>query len=594
MAPSASRRFRQTMSEHELQPFALVTSGVDLPAAPRIWGTGGWQHTSRREALDWLTLSALLGWQNTVIRVDDGNPPPQGAHTIRWLVVGCDPAALSGRIVDWIARQAMNQPLLVVTRAGSPGSPVAAFTGAALDPAVITGQALVWSGPGSERRWSARRLCQSHRLLATSDSETWTTLDGTPCVLARRVGPSLAVTLGFHPSDIRDRDPVGSALIKTLLVFGAPSPVAWLDLQDALVLRMDDAGGAQNVHSRSWQYAKLQAKDWCEVAGDLKRLDGRVSVGYSAGWVDDGDASRGRLTVAGQDVPREPGRVHPSSLVVYEDRAGHSPGCLSDYRSEFRGIQALRQTGRGDVEVHGFTHMHPDGKAWACAADRFENIAWFREFGEKAQGAIALRSAAQHPLVEALGSLRDQFGVIPTTLICPGDQWTDETLECALDLNLQLVSSYYLAIRRDSRFCWCQHVCAPYLDTPDCEWFAAELPVVGYFHDRDLAVEGIAWMRRCLERWKAAGARRLIDFRELAGALSRTVLMEETDSGSMISVSEGGATPLVRALPILFTCDHRCPQQITVETGAGRRSYSVEEVADGIGRVSLAVPLTHA
>jgi hypothetical protein len=316
-------------------------------------------------------------------------------------------------------------------------------------------------------------------------------------------------------------------------------------------------------------------------------LNGRVSLGYSAGWIDDGDALRGRLTVNGKDVPREAGRVHPSSLVVYEDRAGHSPGCVSDYRSEFRGIQALRRAGCGDVEVHGFTHVHPDGAKWACAADRFNNISWFREFGEEAQSTIERRSAAQHPLTLALESLRHQFGVVPTTLICPGDQWTDRTLERALDLDLQLVSSYYLAVRNGARFCWCQHVCAPYLDAPDPDWFTAELPVIGYFHDRDLAVEGIAWMRRWLEKWKTAGARRFIDFRELAGALSRTVRMDETDGGSVIGVSEAGATPLVRPLPILFKCNRFCPRQITIEMRAGRRPHPAEEAAAGIGRVCL-------
>src|SRR5262245_20926137 len=346
------------MADRELPPFVVVTSDVSLPAASRVWGTGGWMHPGRREALDWVTLSALLGWQNGVIRIEDGDLPPRGAHGIRWLVVACDAADLTERMVDWIAQQAMTGPLLVVTRAGEPRTPIARFTGAALDPAVTTGQTLVWTGPGRERRWTSRRACQSHTLLATSDSETWATLDGKPCVSARRMGPSLAVTLGFHPSDIRDCGPAGTALIKNLLVFGAPGPVAWFDLEGTLVLRMDDPGGAQNVHSASWQYAKLRAEDWSAVASDLERLAGRLSVGYSAGWVDDGDASRGRLTVGGEDVAREPGRVHPSSLVVYAARAAHSPGCLSDYRSEFRGIQALRQKGLGDVEVHGFTHMH--------------------------------------------------------------------------------------------------------------------------------------------------------------------------------------------------------------------------------------------
>jgi hypothetical protein len=567
-----------------LPAFVVLTSDACLPASTRIWGTGGWLNPDRREALDWLTLSTLLGWRNAVIRVDE-RLPPGGTRGIRWLVVACDPIDLGERVIGWIARQLMSEPTLMVARAGSHGSLFANLAGAAAVPAMITGQSLVWTGPGGERRWTSRSTVRSSSLVATAGAETWATLDGQPCVSARRVGPSVAVTLAFHPSEIRDCDPAGTALIKTLLVSGAQRPVAWLDLEGALVLRMDDAGGAQNVHSRSWQYSKLRAEDWSALSRELERLKARLAVGYSAGWVDDGDASRGRLTVGGSDVPREPGRVYPSSLVLYEDRAGNAPGRISDYRSEFRGIQALRHAGLGDVEVHGFTHMHPDGAAWARADDRFDNVSWFRELGHEAQDTIASRPAERHPLALALESLRDQFGVTPTTAICPGDRWTDDTLERALDLDMQFVGSYYLAVRHGPRFCWCQHVCAPYLDTPDAAWFESELPVIGYFHDRDLALEGTAWMRRRLEAWTEAGARRMIDFRELAGALSRTVAIEETNGGLAISIAGAGGTALVKPLPVLFTSDRGCPEHVAVEMEQRRFLLPAEEARAGIGRV---------
>src|SRR2546422_229081 len=49
-------------------PVILVASDVALPAAHRVWGTGGWLPPEEREALDWLTLSRLLGWRVTVAR----------------------------------------------------------------------------------------------------------------------------------------------------------------------------------------------------------------------------------------------------------------------------------------------------------------------------------------------------------------------------------------------------------------------------------------------------------------------------------------------------------------------------------------------
>src|SRR5205823_3751794 len=141
--------------------------------------------------------------------------------------------------------------------------------------------------------------------------------------------------------------------------------------------------------------------------------------------------------------------------------------------------------------------------AWAQAPDRYEEGSWYRELGRPAAATLAAVPAAEHPLALASAALQHHFGVRPTTLICPGDQWTDAALERALDLGLDLVSSYYLALRDRDRFCWCTHVCAPYLDGPDGTWFAAGLPVVGYFHDREPALEGISWIGNWLNRWQA-------------------------------------------------------------------------------------------
>jgi hypothetical protein len=285
--------------------------------------------------------------------------------------------------------------------------------------------------------------------------------------------------------------------------------------------------------------------------------------------------------------------VYPSPLVRYEDTAGHAPGTVHDYDSEFRGIQVLRAAGLGDVEVHGFTHMHPDSEAWASAADRFESwpdTSWFREFGRAAASTIARRPPHDHPLTLAVDALRQYFGVTPTTLICPGDQWTDETLERALDLQIQIVASYYLAIRHQHRYCWAQHVCAPYLDAPDASWFASGLPTVGYFHDREPALEGVEWLTTWLDRWQEAGARRLIDFRELASALGLRLAIMHRDGVPTLSVTQRGGPCLVRPVPVRIRMAGRLPRSITVE-GIGGPASRVEILAanDGTGLVYLPV-----
>jgi hypothetical protein len=300
---------------------------------------------------------------------------------------------------------------------------------------------------------------------------------------------------------------------------------------------------------------------------------------------------RGRLTVGEHAVSRRPGTVYPSPLVRYEDIAGHSPGTVHDYRSEFDGIQALRRSGIADVELHGYTHMHPDTDAWCRAVDRFETwpaTSWFREFGTAALPVLEKRSAGDHPLSRALALFRELFDTMPTTLISPGDQWTDATLERALDLGLRLVDSYYLAIRHRERLCWAQHVCAPYLNRPDSAWFASGLPVVGYFHDQEVAVEGVAWMSGWLDRWQEAGARRLIDFRELASAVGCRLTLESDVGQLKLTVDREAIPAPVRPIPVRLRAA-ALPARLTVCINGQSSDVDITLRRDGTGLVWLPV-----
>ena len=98
--------------------------------------------------------------------------------------------------------------------------------------------------------------------------------------------------------------------------------------------------------------------------------------------MDDGNGSRGELEVAGQTVSRSPGNIYPSPLVKYSKANGNGSRQVFDYTAEFRAIQNLRNRGLVEVELHGYTHMHPDRDAWKEATDKYENKMWFREFGK--------------------------------------------------------------------------------------------------------------------------------------------------------------------------------------------------------------------
>ena len=202
----------------------------------------------------------------------------------------------------------------------------------------------------------------------------------------------------------------------------------------------------------------------------------------------------------------------------YRDREGR----LHDYEGEFALLRELAADGVVDVQLHGYTHLRPDVDRWVRAPDRHDAVAWYREFDAAAEESVAA-SASEHPLARGVDELAGFFGARPTTVVFPGDEWTNASLDRALDLGLSFAASYYLALRDGDRLCWCEQVCAPYLDEPDHRWFASGVPIVGYFHARDIATHGVGWLGDLLSRWSEAGATRMIGFDDLAFALGSRV-----------------------------------------------------------------------
>jgi hypothetical protein len=565
----------------------VIASTNELARAGRVWGTGGWLPPEEREALDWVTLARWLGWGPRVVGVLESAVDIKGAPADS-IVVATDLDSLPGEAATALRARLAEDPVIVVARAGPPDAPVARLAGTWRGSGHATGRRLRWCGPGPERSWECSTPLAVTPMTRLPDVETWATVDDVPAIVVRRFERGVIATLAFHPGHGRDADGAATALIRTLLTEGAQVPVAWLDFTGTLVLRMDDPGGAQNVHSQSWYYRKLGEGAWHELGDVLASRNARLTIGYSSGWVDDGDPGRGDLEVGEAPALRCAGAVHPSPLVRYRDRRGHRPGTLHDYQAEYRGIQTLRRRGVAEVELHGYTHMHPDSVAWARASDRYTAVAWFRELGQAAETALGQRAGAQHPLALAISTLRRFFDVRPAALICPGDAWTDAAMTRALDLGLEMVSSYYHAVRDHDRFCWSQHVCAPYLDEAASVHFASGLPVVGYFHDRDLALHGVAWAARCLDRWHAAGARRLIDLRELAAAVGHRLVVRKSRRALDLVVTPHTRLTLVRPVAVRLNvpCGH-LPGRLPVTLAGERMILDVRRMGERTGLVML-------
>jgi hypothetical protein len=521
----------------------LVAASDELRPDNKVWGTGGWLAPEAREALDWLTFCRLSGWDVVI------SPPrvevmrtviPQGC---RWVIIACDPAAVGSELVTYLQRLLNERPITILARSAMHGDPISELADTFIAGERVLG-AIVRESDVQSNISEVRPETWALPLDHGTSSQPWAFIRDIPVITERKVGKGAIFSLGFHPSAVRDESDFATALLRQILVEACKSPLAWLDFTGTMILRMDDPGSAQNVYLQSWSYPELDETQWLDIGNILRKHRARLSIGYCSGWVDDGDSGRGLLLVDGKPIDRSPGRVHDAPRVVYSDENGLLPGTLHDFAGEYRAIRALQNRELVDVELHGYTHMYPDSEKWAGAIDRYKSTRWYRELGNYALTATLKLPTSHHPIILGARTLQHFFGVRPTTLISPGDEWTDEALEFALSEGLVLVSSYYLAVRYNDHFCWSQHVCAPYLDEPSEIWFRSGLPVIGYFHDREPSIYGSKWLEECLAEWIKVGVTTFISFRDMAFMLDLKLDTKFIGETVQVSLLSGSIPPI--------------------------------------------------
>lgn len=252
------------------------------------------------------------------------------------------------------------------------------------------------------------------------------------------------------------------------------------DLRGTLVLRLDDPGAAVKEHLSSWAHPPMSAADWQALWSALDGF-GRVSLFCCPGYV------------------RADGSVVDSRTEL--------PG---EWQAMDDGVAA----GLADLECHGFTHMHPDALAWAQAADRHDDVRWFRELWPP-HLAEEPSATAQRARLQAW---QDAIGQPGTSLVAPGEEWGLNTLVAAQQAGFRLFNSWGLCFLDRDVPTWSSGIGSPYLDEADPSWFADCLPQIGYWHDRDMVVNGPGWIGEQVDAWRQSGARRAISFADLAVA----------------------------------------------------------------------------
>ena len=312
-------------------------------------------------------------------------------------------------------------------------------------------------------------------------------------------GPTRPTLVGPPP------DTVEEMLGSLASVLGA---VVVPDLRGVLVLRLDDPGAPVKRYLESWRHEDVSSEAWNRLFDVLADGGGRASVFCSPGWV-------------------------------------RPDGTVSDSRVESPVEWAALGTGldRGviDLECHGHTHMHPDTEEWRQAPDRFVDERWFREL-RPPRWDREPPAAAQAEILE-----RWQRDVgVGTTLVAPGEAWGLNTVTAARDVGLQLFNSWGICRLQLAVPTWTLQIGSPYLDQPDPESMRSGLPVVGYWHDRDMALGGPDWVPRQLSAWRQVGARRLWSFAQLAHAYGPLEAVLESGEIRVVQAPAGVALRVIR------------------------------------------------
>jgi hypothetical protein len=169
---------------------AVLADERELPAAAAVWGRENRALSpSGRSALCWLTLARLLGWDTEALRPADGAELGAG---VRCAAIARDPGTVTAEEVAALAARLEREPMLLVSPAPPPGSPLSELTGAAAGQSAIATAGLRWHGPGGAREWEAwpTVAVADLEVPGSFNARSWASIGEAPLVVAR--GPATA------------------------------------------------------------------------------------------------------------------------------------------------------------------------------------------------------------------------------------------------------------------------------------------------------------------------------------------------------------------------------------------------------------------
>ena len=281
-------------------------------------------------------------------------------------------------------------------------------------------------------------------------------------------------------------------------------------LKGVAVLRLDDPGSAVGAYLESWTFPTLDSNIWEQVNEVLRNQNASMTVGYVPAWLDDGDVSRGKLSVAGQELTSRPaGAVYPSEDVVYEHAIQKQ---TYDLQAQAKTLENLSQI---DLQLHGFSHITPEVDRWLSADNQYENHDWYREFlGTESKPYQQRDWKVQTQLLEQGQEWFERaFSQKPSVMIPPGHAVSWDTAELVLQQGLLAMCGRHLVLGSGNQARRTRAIAS--VDMNEIPLPSSAITQTLVLHDLDLHRGGVAWFKSSLEKWEQAGVRRFVSLSEL-------------------------------------------------------------------------------
>lgn len=302
-----------------------------------------------------------------------------------------------------------------------------------------------------------------------------------------------AVWIGGNRDEVLHLSPIMAEILRRAITYCIGYSL-YKTYPNTVLLRMDDPGSAESAYDPAWHYSQL-TKEQIEssIIQPLLEHNATLAVMYLTGYPRDTERS-----------------VLKSWTLDWVDPYGTRQNLTSNYLGILEGISE----GVLEIQSHGWTHMQPDldsapGPWWDNpSGTEWSNIGWYREFYDTRRNKEIDVATQELHLDYSIQYTQEAFSTFPLSFAPGGDAISGMpsssnvpetyTYKLAALKGFGLASGgngyYYLGPLGDIVISNMRMTRTYYLNQVSDirtrlkaygEW---DIPVIAYFHDRDIAL----------------------------------------------------------------------------------------------------------